>query len=74
MDTRLSDIREETSVDLVDESDAETAKDPELDKAIKELFEATKHGWALFEVLERVMRNVCLKILKEASFSSRYRR
>ena len=51
-DTRLSDIREETSVDLVDESDAENAKDPELDKAIKQLFDATKNGWALFRIVE----------------------
>ena len=51
-DTRLSDIREETSVDLVDESDAENARDPEYDRAIKQLFEATKNGWALFRVLD----------------------
>lgn len=51
MDKRLSDIREETSVDLVDESDAENSKDPELDKAIKQLFGAVKTGWALFKVV-----------------------
>jgi len=51
-DTRLSDIREETSVDLVSESDAENAKDPELDRAIKQLFDATKNGWALFRIVE----------------------
>ena len=55
VDTRLSDIREETSVDLVDECDAENARDPEFDRAIKQLFEATKNGWALFRVS-------CLKI------------
>ena len=43
-DKRLSDIREETSGDLVDESDAEAARDPGLEKAIKQIFEATKHG------------------------------
>lgn len=58
MDTRLSDIREETSVDLVDESDAENAKDPELEKAIEQLFSATKLGWALFKVTELVMHGV----------------
>ena len=58
VDTRLSDIREETSVDLVDESDAENALNPELDRAIKQLFEATKHGWALFRILEPVVRDV----------------
>ena len=51
VDTRLSDIREETSVDLVDESDAEATRDPELDKAIKQLFEAAKNGWALFKII-----------------------
>ena len=49
-DTRLGDIREETSVDLGDESDAESIMDPEFDKEIKQLFEATKHGWALFRL------------------------
>ena len=59
-DKRLSDIREETSVDL---SDAEAARDPELEKAIKQVFEATKHGWALFKILELVHAR-CIYIYK----------
>ncbi|XP_065883890.1 uncharacterized protein [Dysidea avara] len=40
-ETRLSDIKEETSVDL---DDAENGIDPELEKSIKQLFEAAKRG------------------------------
>jgi len=40
-DARLSDIKEETSVDL---DDAENGIDPELEKSIKQLFEAAKIG------------------------------
>jgi len=47
-DTRLSDIKEETSVDL---DDAENSIDPELEKSIKQLFEAVKTGWVLFRIV-----------------------
>ena len=47
-DTRLSDIKEETSVDL---DDAENIIDPELEKSIKQLFEAVKTGWVLFRIV-----------------------
>ena len=46
-ETRLSDIKEETSVDL---DDAENGIDPELEKSIKQLFEAAKRGWVLFRI------------------------
>lgn len=72
-DTRLSDIREETSVDLVDESEAENAKDLELDKAMKQLFKATRNGWALFKVLEPTV-HVTMLYLKEAACNARHRR
>jgi len=56
-DTRLSDIKEETSVDL---DDAENGVDPELEKSIKQLFEAAKRGWVLIRNngLERILSSL----------------